>query len=107
MENIRVAFVTIPVEKAEEMAQAMVKNRLAACVNVVPEINSFYWGKENVENSRESLLVIKTTHQKIEALTEFVVKNHPYTVPEVITMRVAEGLPRYISWVIDEMGKKS
>lgn len=105
MENIRVVFVTIPTDKADEMAQALVENRLAACVNVVPEINSFYWDKENVKNSQESLLIIKTTHQKIEAMTNFVANSHPYDIPEVISLPVAEGLPRYISWVIDEMGK--
>jgi len=106
MEIIRVAFVTIPVEKANEMAQTLVKNRFAACVNVVPEINSFYWDNENIEDSREALLIIKTTNQKIEALTDFVAQNHPYDIPEVITIPVAEGLPRYISWVIEEMGKR-
>lgn len=107
MENIRVAFVTIPAERAEEMAQALVENRLAACVNIVPEISSFYWDGDNIANSKESLLIIKTTHQKIETMTDFVARSHPYTIPEVITMPVAEGLPRYISWVIDEMGKKA
>lgn len=105
MENVRVVFVTIPTDKAEEMANGLVESRMAACVNITPKVKSFYWSGDVVESAEESMLIIKTTHQKIEDLTGYVILHHPYKVPEVITVQVAEGLPKYIDWIIDEMGK--
>ena len=105
MENVRVVFVTIPTEKAEEMAKGLVESRMAACVNITQKVKSFYWAGEKVETAEESMLIIKTTHQKIEELTGYVIMHHPYKIPEVISVQVAEGLPKYIDWIIEEMGK--
>lgn len=105
MDNVRIAFVSIPSDKADEMAKNMVASRVAACVNVIPLTNSYYLWDDKVESSKESLLLIKTTHQKVEELTGFVVMHHPYDVPEIITVPVTEGLPKYIDWIIEEMGK--
>ncbi len=107
MENIRVVFVTIPADKAEEIAAQLVENRYAACVNVIPTVKSFYWGDAKMEQADESLIIIKTTQFKIEALVKFVRSVHPHDVPEIITLPVAEGLPDYINWVIEETGKVS
>ncbi len=105
MENVRVVFITIPTGKAEEMAKGLVQSRMAACVNITPKVKSYYWSGDKVESAEESMLIVKTTHQKIEDLTGYVILHHPYAVPEVITVQVAEGLPKYIDWIIDEMGK--
>ncbi len=106
MENIRVVFVTVPPSRAEVMARSLVENRLCACVNVVAAVKSFYYWKDELQHEQESLLIIKTTQTKIDDLIKFVKKNHPYEIPEIITVRVAEGLPDYIDWVIEEMGKE-
>ena len=105
MQNIRVVFITIPTDKAEAFAQSIVEQRLAACVNVVPGVKSYFWWDDKVQNEAESLLIVKTTVQKLDALTEYVKENHPYDVPELIAMPVSEGLPDYINWLIEETGK--
>ena len=105
MENVRVVLVTIPAGKAEELASNVVENRLAACVNVVPTVKSFFWWDDKLQNTDEAMLVIKTTQIRLEELIKFVRNNHPYDVPEIITIPVAEGLPDYINWVIEETGK--
>ena len=105
MEIIRIVNITLPGDKADDMAKNLVEKRLAACVNVIPKVYSFYWWEDEVREDAEALLVAKTTQQKVEKLINFVRETHPYKVPEVITYPVAEGNPGYISWVIEEMGK--
>ncbi len=105
MENLRVAFISTPTDKANDLAKAIVDFRLAACVNILPNVKSYYWWKGKVETADESLIVVKTTQQKVEQLITFVKKHHPHKIPEVVTMPVAEGMPSYVSWVLDEMGK--
>jgi periplasmic divalent cation tolerance protein len=106
MDVLRIVFITVPPSKAEKLARAIVENRLCACVNVIAAVKSFYYWKDELKNEAESLLIVKTTQTKIDDLIKFVKKNHPYEVPEIVTLRVAEGLPDYIDWVIEEMGKE-
>ena len=106
MAQVRVAFVSAPREEAKKMARAIVEERLAACVNIVPKIDSVYWWEGKVETDEESLLIIKTSQAKAEQLIEYVKANHPYGIPEVIMLSVTEGLPDYLDWVTDETVKK-
>jgi len=106
MENIRVAFISIPLDEAKKFGREIVERRLAACVNIIPKIYSYYWWDNEVLADEEGLLILKTTQTKIDALIEFVKEEHPYDLPEVILLPVAEGLPDYINWVIDEVGKE-
>lgn len=104
MDNLRVVFVSVPMDKAEEMAKAIVENRLAACASVVPAVKSYYYWEDKLKSDHESLLIIKTTMSKIGDLISFVKSEHPADIPEIISLPVAEGLPDYIDWVIEEMG---
>lgn len=106
MEHVRVAMVTIPRDEAATMAKGLVEERLAACVNIVPKIESVFWWDGKIQHDEESLLIIKTTQLKVEAMIGYVQENHPFDVPEIITLSLAEGLPDYLNWVIDEMAKE-
>jgi periplasmic divalent cation tolerance protein len=106
MENIRVVFVTLPRDEADELAKSVVEERLAACVNIVPKIESYYWWNGKVLQDKETLLIFKTSQMKIEALISYVKENHPYDIPEIITFQLSEGLPDYINWVISETGNR-
>ena len=105
MENVRIVFISLPREEARGMAKKIVEERLAACVNIIPKIESFFWWEGKIENDEEALLIAKTSQQKVEKLITWVKDNHPYPVPEVITVPLSEGLPDYIDWVIEETGK--
>jgi len=105
MENVRVVYISVPRDEASKMAREIVEERLAACVNILPKIESFYWLEDKIERDEESLLIAKTSQQKIEKLIIFVRDNHPYDIPEVIAFTLSEGLPDYINYVIDETGK--
>jgi len=106
MEHVRVAIVTIPRDEAAKLAKGLVEERLAACVNMVPRIESVFWWDGKIQHDEESLLIIKTTQLKVESMIKYVQENHPYDVPEIITLSLAEGLPDYLNWVIDEMAKE-
>ena len=84
---------------AETLANELVERRLAACVNLLPDVRSVYRWQGAVERAHETLLLIKTTADRFEALKEYLVSTHPYTVPEVIALDVVAGLDRYLDWV--------
>jgi periplasmic divalent cation tolerance protein len=86
-------------EDAERIARALVERRLAACVNVVPGVVSFYRWKGAVEKDEERLLVIKTRAERLEALREALVELHPYEVPELVALPVEAGHAPYLAWL--------
>jgi periplasmic divalent cation tolerance protein len=91
-------------EEAEYLARELVERRLAACVNVLPPVTSIYRWKGDVERSQETLLVIKTTAERFEALRETIVSQHAYDVPEVIALPVTAGHAPYLAWLEDSVG---
>lgn len=99
MKTIRIVFVTIPREEAQTMARQLVEERYAACVSIVPKINSIYSWDGKIQEDEESLLIIKTTQGRFDALMEHVKEHHPYEVPEIIGFPLTEALPEYVSWV--------
>ncbi|GAB4505998.1 MAG: divalent-cation tolerance protein CutA [Anaerolineales bacterium] len=98
-----VAFVTAAsTDEATRIAQALVEERLAACVNVVAPIVSVYRWEGQVQQDAEVLLVIKTTDARLPDLIQRVKALHSYQVPEVIALPVADGSPDYLRWLLDE-----
>ncbi|XP_008261007.1 protein CutA isoform X2 [Oryctolagus cuniculus] len=108
--SVSAAFVTCPNEKvAKEIARAVVEKRLAACVNLIPQITSIYEWKGKIEEDSEVLMMIKTQSSLVPALTDFVRSVHPYEVAEVIALPVEQGNSPYLQWVrqVTERGPDS
>jgi len=100
MGDVLIVLVTVPSPPiAARIATALVKERLAACVNAVPGVRSIYAWQGKVCDDRELLLVIKTTVARYPALEARVKALHPYKVPEVIALRVKRGSEAYLKWV--------
>ena len=98
--GVIVVLVTCPnQEVGEKIARAVVEDRLAACVNVVPGLASIYRWERKVCREAESLLLIKTRRTKFSALCRRVKALHPYSVPEVIALPVVAGSGPYVSWI--------
>ena len=89
-------------EAADRIARALVDERLAACVNILPGITSVYRWEGAVETGEEVLLMAKTMRTRLDALTARVKQLHPYDVPEVIAVGVEGGLPAYLDWIAAE-----
>ena len=95
-----ITFVTCRTgREAKRLAGTLVKERLAACVNIVPGVTSVYTWKGKVEQGREVLLIIKSRTALSRRLTARVRKLHSYDCPEVVTLRIASGNPDYLRWV--------
>jgi periplasmic divalent cation tolerance protein len=90
--------------EAEAIARRLVEDRLAACVNVVTGVRSFYRWKGKIEKSPEWLLVIKSSRGRFEELRAALEKLHSYDVPEVIALPVVEGTKNYLHWMEGELG---
>ena len=102
--DVRTVLVTAPdADAAESMAGAVVAERLAACVNMVPGVVSIYRWKGEIHRDEEVLLVLKTTVARVEALRSRIVALHPYEVPEVLVLPVEQGHQPYLEWVRDQV----
>jgi periplasmic divalent cation tolerance protein len=100
MKKICIVFVTTDGPKtSKKVIDAVLKSRIAACVNRVPGIVSQYWWKGKLEKTKEELLIMKTKKSLVPGLIKVVKKAHPYTVPEIIAVDVVEGNKDYIKWV--------
>lgn len=98
-------LVTVPnAETAERLAEALVGERLAACVNVLGGVRSVYRWKGAVERDQELLCVCKTTRAGFERLRARVVELHPYELPEVIALPVVAGHAPYLDWITASVG---
>lgn len=92
-------MVTIATDKAEELSQKIIVRGLAACINIVDNVKSIYKWKGELKTDSESILFIKTSTKKVENLIKAVKEDHPYEIPEVISMTISEGNPDYLNWV--------
>ncbi len=91
-------------EEAEKIARLLVEERLAACVNVLPGLRSFYRWKGKVEDAAEWLLLIKSSRGKFDKLQATLEKLHSYEVPEVIALPIVDGSKNYLLWLEGEIG---
>ena len=95
-----VVLVTTPNRKvSEKLSKGIVSWKLAACVNILPGVRSRYWWKGKMETAREELLIIKTQKAKLTVLTQWVRRNHPYSVCEVIALPIEGGNKPYLDWI--------
>ncbi len=77
----------------------MVQGGYAACVNIVPGVESVYRWKGKIRRSGEMLLIIKTSQKKWKSLKQFIADHHPYDLPECIALPITAGLKEYLSWL--------
>lgn len=100
MKKYIVVFITVDGNKeAKKISGYLVRNKLAACVNIVPKISSIYWWKGKIEKSKELLLVVKTKKVIFKKLIKEVKKLHSYTVPEIISLPITGGNKDYLNWI--------
>jgi periplasmic divalent cation tolerance protein len=97
-----VLVVTSDRREAEKIAEAAIKNKVAACANLVTSVTSIFRWKGRVQKSREALLIMKTSAHRYPALERLVRSMHSYEVPEIIALTVERGLRPYLEWVHKE-----
>ncbi len=99
-ETGRVIYAVFPNPKvAEEIANAAIENRLAACANIFPAHQSIYRWKEVVETATEVAVIFKTIEEKSAALIEFIRKHHSYETPAILEFSVTNSTPDFAAWL--------
>jgi periplasmic divalent cation tolerance protein len=89
--------------EAQKMTKALLKRRQAACVNIVPEVDSHFWWQDRLEAAKESLLIVKTREALLPDIIKSVKKMHSYDVPEIIALPIIGGSEEYLGWVDHEV----
>ena len=98
--DLRIALCTVPDETtAGQIANALVSEKLAACVNIIPSVVSVYRWKDAVEHGQELLLLIKTSASVWPLLETRILELHPYELPEIIAVPIHSGQTDYIQWI--------
>ena len=99
MKHIVVFITASGRREADKIGGALLKKKLAACVNTVSGVRSRYWWKGKIESAAECLLVVKTSAGSFPALEKEVRRLHSYTVPEIIAVPVVAGSKAYLEWL--------
>lgn len=99
-----VVFATFPdAETARRIVRTLIEERLIACGNLIPAVESIYTWKGAVETSAEVFAVLKTESWRYPGVEQRLRELHPYEVPECIALRVADGLPDYLRWITESV----
>lgn len=97
-------LVTAPdIKTARRLAAAALKERLIACANLVPKLESHYWWQGKLASSAEVLLLMKTTAARLSALEQLILAQHPYDTPEIVSLPLAKGTRKYLGWLADSV----
>jgi len=90
-------------EEARKIARTLVERRLAACVNIIPQVESVYRWQGKVEDAHEWLLLIKTTTAAFERVRDAIRELHSYDLPECISFSVENGSSAYLDWISESV----
>jgi periplasmic divalent cation tolerance protein len=102
--NHIVVFITTgTAEEAQRLAHLLVSERKAACVNIVPKVDSKFLWQGEIESASEALLIIKTKSSLLDELMGLVKENHSYGVPEIIALPIMSGNRDYLNWIQSEL----
>ena len=102
--GVLVVLVTCPTRRhATRVARAVIAKRVAACVNILPGLESVFWWAGKVDSARETLLLIKTTASCFGLLRDTVLSLHPYELPEIVALPIKKAHSPYLQWIYDSV----
>jgi len=103
MERVVFVYITYPsIVEAETAGKALLERRLAACVNILPGMVSFYWWEGKIDRSDEVVMIVKTRASLAEAVRVAVKNKHSYTTPAILVLPIESVDPAYHAWIVNE-----
>lgn len=96
---MRIIFCTCPRDLSDAIAEALLQEKLVACVNIIGEIKSKYWWNGEINTDIESLLIMKTRDDLVNSVIQKIKEVHTYQVPEIISVEIKEGNADYLEWI--------
>lgn len=96
---MRLLYVTTPETHAAALARKLVTDKLAACVNIIPNMTSFFMWDGELEQAAEAVLIVKTQEHKVDKVIEAIVELHPYETPAIMVLPVEHGHEPFLTWV--------
>ena len=100
----QVVFVTCAnLKQAKRIAKSLVATKLAACVNIIPKVESVFWWQGKVDTAKEVLLILKTKKEKLNLIKKLIRNLHSYQVPEIIAIPIAAGDRPYLRWIDESL----
>ena len=101
-----VIFITAGNRKeAKRIADSLLRKKLAACINIVDRIESFFWWQKKIDSNKEVLLIVKSRKDKLQKIITCVKSAHSYEVPEIIALPIVGGYKPYLNWINDSLRK--
>lgn len=101
--EINLIYITVgTLEEAKTIGKELVSNRLAACANIIDNMNSIYWWEGEIQDDREVILIAKTKKSLVPELIEKVKSMHSYDCPCIVSLPILDGNPPFLDWVADE-----
>ncbi|MFZ3091019.1 MAG: divalent-cation tolerance protein CutA [Nitrospirota bacterium] len=101
MEAVVILITASSIDEAKKIGNALMEERLIACVNIIPQVESIFYWQEKVCNEKEALMIIKTRKSLINDIIKRVKSIHSYSVPEIIALPIISGSEDYLKWVGD------
>lgn len=99
-----IIFITASNKKeARRIAIGLIKNKLAACVNIIDKVDSFFRWQDKLDNAKEALLIVKSKKQNLAKIIKLVKSMHSYDVPEIIALPLVGGYKPYLRWIDDSV----
>jgi len=90
-------------EEANKIAEVLLKQRKAACVNIVSNVNSLFWWQHKIDSAQENLLIVKTRASLLNEIVTLVTESHSYDIPEIIALPIVGGNQDYLKWIGKEV----
>jgi periplasmic divalent cation tolerance protein len=104
-EYIIIMITSRDAEEADQIAELILEQRLAACINVIPGVNSSFWWEGEIKKAQESLLIVKTGADQLPEIIQSVKAVHSNSVPEIIVLPIIGGNLDYLDWIENELSE--
>ena len=101
--DLKIVYITTKdIKQAKDIGKALVKERLAACVNILSQVTSIYYWQDELQTDEETVLIAKTKASLVDKLTQRVKDLHSYDVPAIIVLPIEDGNSEYLNWLISQ-----